>query len=250
MINLAQKRQLSSERSAFLDIGLASLLVMVWLTTLLAAFSIPLDHLPWIGLLVGIFIRTLSHTGLFIVTHEAIHRNISKSYLLNNFFGYLTSYLYALLPYAVLAKNHRLHHGFPGTQMDPDSAQPGNINYFTWYYKFMRAYQVDGQAWVSILGIATIFCLLLLLGVPVPNLIAFWIMPMVASSFQLFTFGIFLPHRSGHLSTANRHQASSLKLPIFWSFITCYHFGYHREHHQYPYLPWYRLPYVYLKGDA
>jgi beta-carotene ketolase (CrtW type) len=40
----------------------------------------------------------------------------------------------------------------------------------------------------------------------------------------------------------NPHRAQSNPLPIFWSFITCYHFGYHQEHHEYPHVPWWKLP--------
>lgn len=245
-MHLTQNRPLYDGRYTLLDIGLASLLVVVWLATLIGGFSLPLAHTPLVVILLGVFVRTFAHTGLFIVAHEAIHRNISKHGFLNHLFGYLTSYLYALLPYAVLARNHRLHHRFPGTEWDPDSGHPERGSCFIWYCKFMKTYQTDGQIWVSMIGMAAIFCTLIFLHIPVVNLTLFWIFPMVASSLQLFIFGIFLPHRYTDSEERDRHQASSINLPVLWSFITCYHFGYHLEHHQYPYLPWYRLPEVYL----
>jgi hypothetical protein len=34
------------------------------------------------------------------------------------------------------------------------------------------------------------------------------------------------------------HNARSSSMPIWLSLLTCYHFGYHWEHHEYPYVPW------------
>lgn len=110
MMNLAQTKPLSRGRPHLLDIGLASLLIALWIITLVVGFDISLTHVPWVVTVVGVLARTFLHTGLFIVTHEAIHRNISRNSIFNDCFGYVTSSLYALLPYAVLAKNHRLHH--------------------------------------------------------------------------------------------------------------------------------------------
>ncbi|MGF1458712.1 MAG: fatty acid desaturase [Leptolyngbyaceae cyanobacterium] len=248
MMNLDQIRSLHESKYSYLDIGLASLLVMLWLATLIGGFSISLDRTPLFLTVLGIFIRVFLRTGLFIITHESIHRNISKYDFINNFFGNLSSYPYALLPYGILARNHRLHHRFPRTHQDPDFAYPNQNKYFSWYFRFMKAYQADGQAWVSVTGMAIIFCTLISFHVPVLNLLLFWIIPMIASSLQLFSFGIFLPHRRGDSQNFDRHRASSIKLPLLWSFITCYHFGYHWEHHQYPYLPWYRLPQAYCEN--
>jgi beta-carotene ketolase (CrtW type) len=250
MMNLAQTRPLSGGRSYLLDIGLASLLTALWLMTLIGGLGISLAHTPLVVTLLVVLVRTFLHTGLFIVTHEAIHRNISRSSILNDCFGYLTSSLYALLPYGVLARNHRLHHRFPGTHQDPDSAYPCRGDYFSWYIRFMMNYQANGQAWVSVFGMAIIFCILVFIQIPVLNLFLFWIIPLIGSSFQLFTFGIFLPHRYNNSEHLDQHRALSTKLPVLWSFITCYHFGYHWEHHQYPNLSWYQLPQAYLDGKA
>ena len=54
---------------------------------------------------------------------------------------------------------------------------------------------------------------------------------MVLSSLQLFIFGIFLPHRKRDPGLKDESCTRSIHLPVFWSFITCYHFGYHQEHH-------------------
>ncbi len=44
------------------------------------------------------------------------------------------------------------------------------------------------------------------------------------------------------------HCSQTIVLPSFWSFIACYHFGYHEEHHEYPHVAWWQLPSVYKHG--
>jgi beta-carotene ketolase (CrtW type) len=62
------------------------------------------------------------------------------------------------------------------------------------------------------------------------------------SSFQLFTFGTWLPHRNLKIPFADWHRARSNDYPAWLSFLTCYHFGYHWEHHEWPFVPWWKLP--------
>jgi beta-carotene ketolase (CrtW type) len=76
------------------------------------------------------------------------------------------------------------------------------------------------------------------------NLILGWGLPLILSSLQLFTFGTFFPHRRLETDGGNTHQIHSLNLSPFWSFIACYNFAYHWEHHQYPHLPWWKLSLV------
>ncbi|WP_196358104.1 fatty acid desaturase [Nodosilinea nodulosa] len=211
----------------------------------MGAFALVDAQTPVVYVLLGVFIRTFLHTGLFIVTHEAIHNVISSSRRLNDAFGYATSWLYALLPYKLIAKNHRLHHRFPATEQDPDYHSTGADKFWPWYLKFMKMYQADGQLWTSLIGIGFIFCVFVGLQIPIFNVVLFWIIPMVISSLQLFTFGIFLPHRQSDSASGSSHPIKSTHLPAFWSFLACYHFGYHLEHHLNPHLSWFQLPGVY-----
>ncbi len=246
MVSRAESRHSRSFNHPQLSLSWASFIVLMWFVSLVGAFTLPNAQTHVAYLLSGVFARTFLHTGLFIVTHEAIHNNISGSHRLNDTFGYVTSWLYALLPYKLLAKNHRLHHRFPATEQDPDHHT--GEGFWTWYIKFMMTYQADGQAWVSLIGIGAIFCVFMACQVSIANVMLFWVIPMVISSLQLFTFGIFLPHRQGDGVFECRHRTRSIHLSVFWSFIACYHFGYHLEHHLNPHLPWYRLPQVY-KGS-
>jgi beta-carotene ketolase (CrtW type) len=74
------------------------------------------------------------------------------------------------------------------------------------------------------------------------NLILFWIIPPLLSTFQLFYFGTYLPHRELSEPYTDAHRTRSNDYNVFWSFLSCYHFGYHWEHHEYTHIPWWRLP--------
>lgn len=248
MVSREQSRHCRGFNPPQLSLYWASFVVLMWFVSLVGALTLPDAQTPIAYLLCGVFIRTFLHTGLFIVAHEAIHTNISASWRINDAFGYVTAWSYALLPYKLLAKNHRLHHCFPATDRDPDHHGGKEKGFWAWYLKFMVTYQADGQAWITLIGIGMIFCAFVSFQVSVANVVLFWVIPMVISSLQLFTFGIFLPHRQDNHAFACRHRTRSIDFPVFWSFITCYHFGYHLEHHLNPHLPWYRLPQVHRCG--
>lgn len=115
-----------------------------------------------------------------------------------------------------------------------------------WYLHFMCEYMAPGQ--LLLMG-GTYQLLVLGVGVPHTTVLAFWVAPSLLSSVQLFYFGTYLPHRSaddhrGVQPHVDKHRSRSNDLPTWLSLITCYHFGYHWEHHEYPYVPWWRLPMV------
>ncbi len=83
---------------------------------------------------------------------------------------------------------------------------------------------------------------ILVLGAPVQNVLLFWALPAVLSSLQLFIFGTYLPHVPDDPAFNDRHNARSNDYPAWLSLLTCFHFGYHHEHHLYPGVPWWRLP--------
>jgi beta-carotene ketolase (CrtW type) len=98
---------------------------------------------------------------------------------------------------------------------------------------------------LQLLGIAVVFnFLIFIVRVPFLNMILFWAIPSLGSTFQLFHFGTYLPHREPPGGYTNKHHARSNDYPFVVSLLTCYHFGYHLEHHMYPYVQWWRLPSV------
>lgn len=220
----------------------------LWVGSLV--FLLSVDIVQWVPLylLPVILGRTFIQTGLFIVAHDAIHGVVLPSNRrLNDGIGQLALTLYALLPYEKLALNHSHHHQNPGQVSDPDFHDGVHSDGFSWYLKFMKGYLDTRQRVVLLLGMSLVFYGLHLgVHIPIINLLLFWILPLILSSMQLFFFGTYLPHRSPRHENNNSHHAISSNYTLIFSFLTCYHFGYHWEHHEYPFLPWYKLPSAYF----
>ena len=223
-------------------------LFLLWLGSLIWLLSLDMSQITVLGGVVAVFVRTFLHTGLFITAHDAMHRNVfPKSRKVNDLIGSIATTAYALLSFRVLSQKHRLHHRHPASLDDPDFCDrqdcESDRNASYWYLKFMGGYLDRNQLWILLVGMVLIFSTLSLgCHISVSNLILFWVLPILLSSIQLFYFGTFLPHRKLAKGYEDRHRARSSNYTIFWSFITCYHFGYHWEHHEYPHLPWYMLP--------
>ena len=205
------------------------LIILLWFVNLAIALSLDFSFAnPLIYLL--FLIQTHLFTGLFITAHDSMHGTVSQSKSLNDFIGKICTFLYAFFPYQNLYKKHHLHHKHVGTEHDPDYNESG---FFRWYLKFVLEYITVWQ----FLGYAISFNILKLF-LPTPNLIFFWIIPAILSTFQLFYFGTYLPHKGEH---DNEHKSSSQSKNHLWAFVSCYFFGYHYEHHDKPYVPWWQL---------
>jgi beta-carotene/zeaxanthin 4-ketolase len=212
-------------------------LIIAWALSLWGACSIDLasHSLWWIcGLLL---VRTFLQTGLFITAHDAMHGSIyiDRPHW-NRWIGSICTTFYALLPYETLLTKHFLHHQHPATELDPDFSDRG---FWGWYGKFMGGYIDRAQALKLLLGMGAVFLIAhYILQVSMLNLLLLWVLPILLSSLQLFYFGTYLPHKP----TISLEVIHSSNLHPVWSLLTCYHFGYHWEHHEYPQAPWYRLP--------
>ncbi len=180
-----------------------------------------------------ILIQTHLYTGLFITAHDAIHGVvIAGNKQLNYIIGFFCATLFAFNYYPKLEKKHHHHHEFVVSEADPDYHKGG---FFAWYLKFVLEYVTIWQ----ILCMAISYNLLKLVF-PMENLIIFWMLPAILSTFQLFYFGTYIPHKGEHKPN-DIYKAKSQKLNHFFAFISCYFFGYHHEHHAQPYLPWWKL---------
>ena len=148
--------------------------------------------------------------------------------------------IYAGIWYDDLVERHFAHHRAPGTDHDPDFAGDGAVPLWRWYGSFFREYLTVGQ--VLRFGLAIAAYLLIFRAEPA-RLILFWAVPALLSSLQLFYFGTYLPHRREERdSFDDDHRARSNDYSYLVSLLTCFHFGYHHEHHANPALPWWRLP--------
>lgn len=184
-------------------------------------------------------ILTWLYVGLFIIGHDAMHGSLAPGRpSLNRAIGRAVLFAYAGFSFDRLLASHVAHHREPGTNADPDFGTGEGRAFWPWYRAFIRRY--FGVAQLAVL--AALAALYLLLGANLLNLLLFWALPAIVSSAQLFYFGTYLPHRLESRPFADDHRARSSGFSWIASLLSCYHFGYHHEHHLSPHVPWWRLP--------
>lgn len=227
--------------------AIAGIILLTWFIsfTLLLSVDVFNSNIRSNIWLIGIAIicQTFLYTGLFITAHDAMHGVVFPVNLkVNNAIGSLAVFCYGLFSYQELLRKHWLHHKYPSSDRDPDFHDGTETNFLSWYFHFMKRYWNWGRMMALVLvfhGLHYGF------HVSELNLTFFWIIPSILSSVQLFYFGTFLTHREPHHGYANPHRTQSTTFSTIWSFLTCYHFGYHEEHHEYPQTPWWQLPKIY-----
>jgi beta-carotene ketolase (CrtW type) len=225
-------RNLFSTNIDPLGVLIGSALIVLWFISLTLMLTWELDFTNPLTYLL-ILVQTHLYTGLFITSHDAMHGSVSKNRKLNHFMGSVTSLLFAFNSYDTLITKHHEHHRFVATDEDPDYHKSGN--FWLWYWNFLKRYITLRQ-----LILITVSLQLLRLVFPLENLILFWSIPSILSTFQLFYFGTYIPHKDGH-KTDNKHKSKSLDKNHLRAFLSCYFFGYHYEHHDAPGVPWWRL---------
>jgi beta-carotene ketolase (CrtW type) len=227
-------------------IAIAIAIIGIWATSLTFLLTSSFTRWHIFQLLLAILWQTFIYTGLFITAHDAMHGVVFPSNTkINNFTGALCLFLYGFLSYKTLLKKHWMHHRYPASKLDPDFHDGKHKNFLAWYFHFMKSYWSWWQilAWLVAYNIAHY-----VLHLPHTNLIFFWALPSLLSSLQLFYFGTFLTHSEPKEGYIQPHRSQTISMPVWLSFITCYHFGYHQQHHQYPHLAWWQLPEVYASN--
>lgn len=179
------------------------------------------------------------NVGLFIVAHDAMHGSLFPHMpRLNLLAGRVALGLYAGFGFDRLKRLHMAHHEAPGSLDDPDFDADHPSRFWPWYLTFMRRYFGLKELLVLCVPVGAY----LLIGARLSNLLLLWALPAILSSVQLFYFGTYLPHRHGDAAFADRHNARTSEFDWLASLITCFHFGYHHEHHLRPSVPWWGLP--------
>lgn len=224
---------------------IAAVVLTAWATALATSLTISLSFspsplLPILSIGGFVLLNTFLYTGLFITAHDAMHGTVAPAFpRLNRAIGRTATLLYALFSFEVLHTKHHEHHAHPSSAGDPDFHDGNHRGFFRWYLHFFFTY----VTWKQLLGMAVIYNILKhVAGIPDINILLFWVLPSVASTFQLFFFGTYLPHREPTGGYTDPHRAVSNNYSVALSFLTCYHFGYHLEHHEKPAVPWWRLP--------
>jgi beta-carotene ketolase (CrtW type) len=182
--------------------------------------------------------------GVFIVCHDAMHGSLVPGRpKLNGAIGTVLLALYAGFAWKYLRDAHFAHHKLAGRAGDPDFDEHHPDDFRRWYATFFRRY----FGWRSILFVHTVVGIYwLVIGIPMVQIVLLYGLPALASSLQLFYFGTFRPHR--HLrgpqpsGFADRHNTRSEDFGTLASLASCFHFGYHLEHHRRPDVPWWALP--------
>jgi beta-carotene/zeaxanthin 4-ketolase len=237
-------RQLLSYSSIFPWKGSAIALVIIftWAISFFTAFTTGANNIGLLGCALLIPWFTFLYTGLFVTGHDAMHQSIApQSPRLNRLLGELALFLYGFIPYDKLYESHTEHHRVPASHHDPDFHDGKHRHPVLWYFHFMRSYWTLRQT----LSIVIVYnSLYRVMGVPEANLLVFWAVPSLISSVQLFYFGTYLVHRHLPDTYSTSLCANSNYWPWLISLMTCYHFGYHREHHALPNVPWWQLPQV------
>lgn len=224
-------------------------LILAWGSHLGWVLSRPWGSLPVWQLVAHIALQTWLHTGLFITAHDAMHGSLAPGRRgVNRALGAVAVGLYAMFSYEALRREHGRHHRLPASTEDPDWNDGENEGFARWYLRFMGHY----LRWWQVAGMAVVFNVLgRLIGVDERALIACWVAPSLLSTLQLFYFGTWLPHREeAGRPFRDAHRARSNDYPTWASLVSCFHFGYHWEHHERPEVPWWGLPAVRRQGGG
>jgi beta-carotene/zeaxanthin 4-ketolase len=220
-------------------LAVALCVIGIWLTSQIFLLTTDWINIVWLLPLLVIW-QTHLYTGLFITAHDAMHGTVSPNKKINDAIGLVAAGLFAFNFFPRLLPRHHKHHKHVSSEDDPD--YHASHKFWPWYLSFLRNYITVWQ----VLLMAIAFNVLQLWFDPA-NVILLWMAPSVLSTLQLFYFGTYVPHK-GEFNGSNPHHASTLANNHWYAFATCYFFGYHFEHHERPYVPWWQL--WTLKNDA
>jgi beta-carotene/zeaxanthin 4-ketolase len=229
-------------RQSLIGLGLAALIFGIWLAVhLWAMFAYRMDGGNWWLVPLAFALQCWLSVGMFIVAHDAMHGSLSPIMpKLAAAIGAALLFLYAGFGWRRMRDAHFDHHRHAGTAGDPDFNATNPHDFWPWYALFLRRY----FGWMSMAWVwAVVLTYWLLLDVPAANIALLYGFPAIASSLQLFYFGTYRPHRREDGSGfADRHQARTNDYGLLASLLSCFHFGYHHEHHLSPGTPWWALP--------
>ena len=179
------------------------------------------------------------YTGLFITAHDSIHGVVCSNKFLNNLLGRLCLLFFAGFDYDFLRDEHWRHHSHAGLQGEDPDFHAGSPQFLPWILSFMRNYMKLDQ----VCRLLVIVGVLWLLGAPLLHLFLFNALGGISSALVLFYYGTYLPHRpdEGELNRPEGFRTLESSDTRLTSFLKCYNFGCHSEHHANPRIPWWAL---------
>lgn len=232
-----------------LGLALAAVIAGSWLG--LHFYAVLVFELSWGGLPLALAMAALLcwlSVGVFIVSHDAMHGTLAPGWpRLNAAMGAALLFLYAGFAWARMRDAHFAHHRHAGEAEDPDFDADNPARFWPWYATFFRRY----FGWQSLAWVSSVVALYwLVLGVSEVQLVLLYGAPALLSSIQLFYFGTYRPHRHNGGAFPDDHNARSDHFGTLASLASCFHFGYHLEHHRRPDVPWWALPRARRAGVA
>ena len=222
-------------------LGLALAIFGGWLA--LHAYAMFAFTLTWANLPIAVVMAALLcwlSVGLFIVSHDAMHGSlVPGGRRLNGMIGATLLFLYAGFLWPRMRSAHFAHHRHAGHAGDPDFDPRNSRRFWAWYATFLNRY----FGWQSAVFVSSVVAMYwLVFDVPIGQIVLLYGAPAILSSLQLFYFGTYRPHNHRGSAFADSHNARSERFGTLVSLATCFHFGYHHEHHLAPHLPWWKLP--------
>ena len=238
----------SQKQQSVIGIALAVLVAGSWLGIhAYAMFVFELSWQNWPLALVMALVQCWLSVGVFIVCHDAMHGTLAPAYpKLADRIATVLLFLYAGFGWKALREAHHTHHRLAGRAGDPDFDEENPAHFFKWYWTFFKRY----FGWQSLLFVHTVVGIYwLVLDIPMVQIVALYGAPALLSSLQLFYFGTYRPHHHKQgASFADENNARSDNFGTLLSLATCFHFGYHLEHHRRPDVPWWALPSAHKAG--
>ena len=228
-------------RQGWVGLTLAGLIFAAWLG--LHVYSLFVFELTWTNLPIGLVLAAILcwlSVGLFIISHDAMHGSLVPGHKrLNGFIGGALLFLYAGFGWRKMRSAHFDHHRHAGRAGDPDFDTANATRFWPWYATFLKRY----FGWRSAAFVSTVVLVYwLVFDVAMHQIVLLYGLPAIASSLQLFYFGTYRPHNHRGTAFPDAHNARSDSFGTLTSLATCFHFGYHHDHHLAPHVPWWALP--------
>jgi beta-carotene/zeaxanthin 4-ketolase len=224
-----------------IGLALAATMFAVWLGVhfwAMFVFRIGWANWPLVPLIFGL--QCWLSVGMFIVAHDAMHGSLVPGKAqVNSAIGAVVLFLYAGFGWKKMRDAHFEHHKAVGTAGDPDFNADNPRDFWPWYAQFLKRY----FGWQSMAFVwSVVLAYFFLFDVPPQNIALLYGFPAITSSLQLFYFGTYRPHRHEHGGFPDHHNARTNDYGTLASLFSCFHFGYHHEHHLSPGIPWWALP--------
>ena len=226
------------EKDTNAGVAIAIALMISWSVVFyICVFRLDLSSTPVDESLIAVLIMTHLYTGIFITAHDAMHGSVSDDRAANDLIGHICCFLYAGFWFPTMRRKHTEHHEYVCMPFKDPDYHRGNPNFIVWFFHFMGNY-------MSIQVMVTLYLMvqgLIALGAEDRNLVVFMAGAGLLSGMQLFYYGTYLPHRPPETEPFARTSRKTHCKSWMQSFIECYHFGCHHEHHENPRVPWWLL---------